>query len=355
MASPSTTSTSVTRGVVHEQRPVVAQRVEGLDGRGERQVVDRVERGHALPGEHEQGEQQRGERVPHRPSASSARRLTAPKPAPVTSRGRGRSTSISATTLTGSRRQHRHAVGEEDRLLDVVRHEQDRARLLGERVGEPALHRRARDRVERAERLVEQQHLAAGEERAEERHPLAHAARELGRARVLELGEAEALEERLGAPARLRARHALALEREGGVRERVAPGEEKVALRHVGAGGAPLGGARRAADGDDALVRLLEARHQLEQRGLAAAGRSDDGEHLVLRGPRGRCPLAAVTLGYRRVTLANERGSVAGASVLVCIAPSAGITPQVRRVGAGILSAISARIHEPPCWFGRRY
>jgi hypothetical protein len=48
------------------------------------------------------------------------------------------------------------------------------------------------------------------------------------------------------------------------------------------------------------------------------------------------------------VTFEKERDSVAGASVCVCIAPSAGITPQVRRVGAGILSAISARIHEPP-------
>ena len=57
-------------GVVHQQPPVVAQRVEGLDRRGERQVVHRVERGDALPGEHEQADQPQGER-----DASSPERL----------------------------------------------------------------------------------------------------------------------------------------------------------------------------------------------------------------------------------------------------------------------------------------
>ena len=44
------------------------------------------------------------------------------------------------------------------------------------------------------------------------------------------------------------------------------------------------------------------------------------------------------------------RGSCAGASSLVVIAPSAGITPQVRRVSAGSLGAISAGLRQPPCW-----
>ena len=59
-------------------------------------------------------------------------------------------------------------------------------------------------------------------------------------------------------------------------------------------------------------------------------------------------PSRAVTRRYRRVSFTSERGSFAGASVWVCIAPSAGITPQVRRVSAGVLGAISARVREHP-------
>ena len=59
---------------------------------------------------------------------------------------------------------------------------------------------------------------------AGDRHALAHAARQLGRAHLLELGQAEALEQGDGAAARLGAVDALALEGEGRVGERVAPG-----------------------------------------------------------------------------------------------------------------------------------
>ena len=40
----------------------------------------------------------------------------------------------------GPRREHGHAVGEQDRLLDVVGHEHHRARLARERSREPLLH-----------------------------------------------------------------------------------------------------------------------------------------------------------------------------------------------------------------------
>ena len=129
----------------------------------------------------------------------------------MTVRGRGSPTSNSATTRPG-RGEHHHPVGEEDRLLDVVGHEQHGARLRVEHAGEPLLQVRTGDRVERAERLVEQQHRPSGQERAQERHPLAHPAGQFRRAGALELGEAEALEQRLGAPAGLGARNPLALE-----------------------------------------------------------------------------------------------------------------------------------------------
>ena len=82
----------------------------------------------------------------------------------------------------GPRRQHHDAVGQEDGLLHVVGHEQDRARLLGQRGGEPLAQVRAGDRVERAEGLVEQQHRPALQQRAQEGDALAHPARQRGRA-----------------------------------------------------------------------------------------------------------------------------------------------------------------------------
>ena len=74
----------------------------------------------------------------------------------------------------------------------------------GERAGEPVAHLGARQRVERAERLVEAQQRLAAEQRAQERDALAHPARELVRAGVLEALEAERREQRLRALARLR-------------------------------------------------------------------------------------------------------------------------------------------------------
>ncbi len=53
-------------------------------------------------------------------------------------------------------RQHEHALTEEERLLDVVRDQQHRSRFRRQCVCQPLLQLRARDRVEGAERLVEQ-------------------------------------------------------------------------------------------------------------------------------------------------------------------------------------------------------
>jgi hypothetical protein len=160
-----------------------------------------------------------------------------------------------------------------------VRHEHDRARLARQRTGEPLLHPGAGDRVERPERLVEQEHGAAREQRAHEGHALTHPAGQLGRVGALEPGEAEAREQRRRGLTRLGTRRARAFEREARVGERVAPGQQHVALRHERAAAQPLGRGAR----DRALVRLLEPGEQLEQRRLAAARRPDDGEHLAVR------------------------------------------------------------------------
>ena len=85
----------------------------------------------------------------------------------------------------------------------------------------------------------------------------------------------------LGTACPARRRHALALQAVADVLAHRVPGEERVFLEHDGA----LPAGRRdqlAADPQFAARRLLEAREQVEQRGLAAAARPDDGEELVV-------------------------------------------------------------------------
>ena len=65
----------------------------------------------------------------------------------------------------GAPGEHDDPVGQERRLLHVVGYEQDGARLHGQGAREPLLQVGARDGVERAEGLVQQQHGPAGEQR----------------------------------------------------------------------------------------------------------------------------------------------------------------------------------------------
>jgi hypothetical protein len=52
------------------------------------------------------------------------------------------------------------------------------------------MHAQARDRIERAERLVHQQHRRPGDDRPRERSPVLHAARQLVRERIAESRQA---------------------------------------------------------------------------------------------------------------------------------------------------------------------
>ena len=126
----------------------------------------------------------------------------------------------------------RDAVGHRERLLLVVRDVEERdADLALDRL-ELHLHLLAQLEVERAERLVEQQHGGPVDERAGERDALALAARELVRLRRLAPGQPHQLE-RLGhARADLVRRHLAALEPERDVALDVEVLEQRVALEH---------------------------------------------------------------------------------------------------------------------------
>ena len=156
---------------------------------------------------------------------------------------------------------------------------------VGERLREPLLHLGAGDRVERGEGLVEQQHRLLGEQRAQERDPLAHPAGQLSRPRRLEAGEPEALEQRPGELARLALGGAAVARRERRVVDRRQPGKQQVALRHVRAARQPLRACAFTPDGDLAAARLAQAADQLEQGRLPATRGSDEAEDLARRRP----------------------------------------------------------------------
>ena len=105
---------------------------------------------------------------------------------------------------------HADLVGQRRGVLVVVGDEQRRQPELAQQLLQLAANGRLRVRVERRERLVEQQHAGVARERAGERDALALAARELGRLRVREVRDAEALEVLVDAPAARRRRRSCA-------------------------------------------------------------------------------------------------------------------------------------------------
>ena len=103
-------------------------------------------------------------------------------PRPRSPRGRGSGTVMISCTRPSL---HDHdAVGEQHRLVEIVGDEQDGLAGAGVDVEQLGLHGLARLRVERAERLVHQQHLRVDGERARDADALLHAAGELMRAAV---------------------------------------------------------------------------------------------------------------------------------------------------------------------------
>src|SRR5439155_10611420 len=91
-------------------------------------------------------------------------------------------------------RHHENAVGQEDGLVDVVCHEEDREPVLLSDARQELLHELARLGVEGAERLVHEQYLWTVRERPGDGNTLAHPAGELARIRVGELVETDECE-----------------------------------------------------------------------------------------------------------------------------------------------------------------
>jgi hypothetical protein len=169
-------------------------------------------------------------------------------------------------------------VGEVHRLLLVVRHEDRRHVHLVVQVSQPGAELLAHARVERAERLVEEEHVRLDGKRARERHPLSLPARELRGVAVGEPTELHELEELFDALLDLALRPPSDLEPECDVLPNGHVLERGVVLEHE-----PDPALLRRPRGDvvaldqhAAGVGLLEARDDPEQRRFAAAARPEE-------------------------------------------------------------------------------
>src|SRR5262249_51910601 len=174
-------------------------------------------------------------------------------------------------------RDHGNPVRQAQRLALVVRDEDGRHAELALNFLELDLHRGAQVPIERGEWLVEQQHLGTNDESARERHALLLTARELAGFAIFQARKLDE-RERVGDPAHyLRLGDPAHAQAVADIRRHVHVGEQRVVLEHD----ADLAPIRRdirdplAVDGDLAAVRHQKAGDEVEQRGLAAAGRPE--------------------------------------------------------------------------------
>ena len=194
---------------------------------------------------------------------------------------------------------HDDLVGELERLLLVVRHEEAGHAELAVELVEPAPEVLAHLRVERAERLVEQQHLWPRRERPGERHALPLPSGELVGIALGEVRHLHELEQLLHAGLARLLRFLPDLEPELDVLEHGHVAEQRVVLEHEPDGPLldALGGeldvaqpdpsrGRRLEPGDHAEHGALARARRPEQRGDRAGGGRERRRHARLRSCR---------------------------------------------------------------------
>ena len=166
--------------------------------------------------------------------------------------------------------QQQHLVGQVDRLLEVVRHQHHRRAGGHEHLLQLLADEERHLEVERRERLVQEQHLGLGRQRAHDRRRLLLPARQLVRIPVQVEPDVERRDQLGDAPVDLGLRLALELQRIRDVVDRAHPREHRLAvvLEHV----ADLGlGERLAVEQDLAGVDRDQAGDHVDERRLAAA------------------------------------------------------------------------------------
>ena len=180
----------------------------------------------------------------------------------------------------------------------------------------------ARDRVDRAERLVHEQHVGVLRQRPRERHALLHPARELVRTSPLEAAQVHALEQVVRLPPPLGALlHAAQLQGQLDVLRRRQPREKRSFLEHQRHATLNL---------EPAARRRFQAGEHVQQRAFARAGRTDDADELARLQVEGHVlQRHEVAIGVRECL----------AQALYCDRAAA------HRAGIGLLSGVQCRPH----------
>jgi hypothetical protein len=148
-----------------------------------------------------------------------------------------------------------------------------------------ALQLLAQGAIEGAKRLVHEQQAGLEYQGARERHPLLLAAGQLRRQTPAEAYQADAFERGFGPPPCFRLRHAPHAQRKRDVAQRRHMGKQRVVLEHDADATLFRWKVHHAAavQHDVALVGGDESRDHHQRRGLAGAGRAQEGDEFACR------------------------------------------------------------------------
>ena len=194
---------------------------------------------------------------------------------------RGRHGFFRAKGGSGAGAQRNDPVRHVESLIHIIRDEDDRLPRLLPNLQDLVLKHRTRQRIERAQRLVEQQHFGLRSQRARHGHSLLHAPGKLTWKLVRGMGELHHRNGLLNTDLAL----SLGLARkdlvhgQGDVFPHREPRQQRVVLKHQSAI-RPRTADRRTVHRDGTHIRLLQAGDQVHQGALAAAGVADDRHEL---------------------------------------------------------------------------
>jgi len=130
-------------------------------------------------------------------------------------------------------RQHHHAVAHGDCLVQVVRDEEHGLALRHPEVKHLVFHQLARLDVQRRKRFVHQDDVGVADQGLRQHGALAHAAGHLVRIAVAKVAQTHTFEPRVAACACFVLRHAGKFQPSGDVVQGAAPGQQRIALKHI--------------------------------------------------------------------------------------------------------------------------
>ncbi len=188
-----------------------------------------------------------------------------------------------ADDARGRPRRHDHdAVGEPDRLFEIMSDEQHRLAVGVPQFQQQIAHDLSGLGIERPEWLVHQQDFWITYQHLRQAYALALAARQHVRIAVAERTETDRGQPALRPLQCHRARRALDFEADGHIVDRGFPGKQRVGLKQIA--GVPVEADQRLVeDPHRARSGLQQAGGDVEKRRFPAAGRPDDSDELAMR------------------------------------------------------------------------